>query len=97
MKCNDYSEKKYIVGEIPTLEALNSCLQDEEIVYSLINILKKRVQKGCGIDVSKLAPKGAKVHNAAKESSGPVSFMDIFSQTTQTISQNGRRKLLICY
>ena len=36
-------------------------------------------------------------NNAAKESSGPVSFMDIFSQTTQTISQNGRRKLLICY
>ena len=57
MKCNDYSEKKYIVGEIPTLEVLNSCLQDEEIVYSLINILKKRVQKGCGIDVSNLATK----------------------------------------
>ena len=52
---------------------------------------------GCGIDLSKLRPNGAKTNNAAKESSGPVSFMDIFSQTTQTISQNGRRKLLIFY
>ena len=52
---------------------------------------------GCGADLSKLRPNGAKTNNAAKESSGPVSFMDIFSQTTQTISQNGRRKLLICY
>ena len=91
MKCNDYSEKKYIVGEIPTLEVLNSCLQDEEIVYSLINILKKRVQKGCGIDVSKLAPKGAKVHNAAKETTGAVSFMDFFSYITGLIGQEGRR------
>ena len=95
MKCNDYSEKKYIVGEIPTLEVLNSCLQDEEIVYSLINILKKRVQKGCGIDVSNLAPKGAKVHNAAKETTGAVSFMDFFSYITGLIGQEGRRGALM--
>ena len=30
---------------------------------------------GCGIDISKLAPKGAKVRNAAKETSGAISFM----------------------
>lgn len=47
---------------------------------------------GVGIDLSKLRPNGATTHNAAKESSGPVSFMDLFSQVTQTISQNGRRK-----
>ena len=46
---------------------------------------------GVGIDLSKLRPNGAITHNAAKESSGPVSFMDLFSQVTQTISQNGRR------
>ena len=95
MKCNDYSKKKYIVGEIPTLEVLNSCLQDEEIVYSLINILKKRVQKGCGIDITKLAPKGAIVHNAAKETTGAVSFMDFFSYITGLIGQEGRRGALM--
>lgn len=46
---------------------------------------------GVGIDLSKLRPNGATTHNAAKVSSGPVSFMDLFSQVTQTISQNGRR------
>lgn len=47
---------------------------------------------GVGIDLSNLRPKGAVIHNAAKEATGPVSFMDLFSQVTQTISQNGRRK-----
>lgn len=46
---------------------------------------------GVGIDLSNLRPKGATTHNAAKESTGPVSFMDLYSQVTQTISQNGRR------
>lgn len=50
---------------------------------------------GCGTDLSELRPNGAVVHNASKTSSGPVSFMDLFSQTTQTISQNGRRGALM--
>lgn len=50
---------------------------------------------GCGVDLSKLRPNGAAVHNASKTSSGPVSFMDMFSQVTQTISQNGRRGALM--
>lgn len=50
---------------------------------------------GCGTDLSELRPNGATVHNASKTSSGPVSFMDMFSQITQTISQNGRRGALM--
>lgn len=46
---------------------------------------------GVGIDLSNLRPKGAVTHNAAKESTGPISFMDIYSQVTGTISQAGRR------
>ena len=47
---------------------------------------------GCGIDISKLAPRGAKVNNTAKETSGAVSFMDLYSLVTGLIGQNGRRK-----
>jgi ribonucleoside-diphosphate reductase alpha chain len=47
---------------------------------------------GCGIDIGKLAPKGATIHNAAKETSGAVSFMDLYSTVTGLIGQNGRRK-----
>ena len=50
---------------------------------------------GCGIDLSLLRPKGALTSNAAKESTGPISFMDIYSQVTGTISQNGRRGALM--
>lgn len=50
---------------------------------------------GCGTDLSKLSPRGAKVRNAAKESSGAVSFMDLYSLVTGLISQNGRRGALM--
>lgn len=50
---------------------------------------------GCGIDISKLAPEGAKVNNQAKSTSGAVSFMDTFSQVTQQICQKGRRGALM--
>lgn len=50
---------------------------------------------GCGTDLSKLRPNGSIVHNAAKISDGPVSFMDLFSQVTQTICQGGRRGALM--
>lgn len=50
---------------------------------------------GCGIDISNLAPRGAKVNNTAKETSGAVSFMDLYSMITGLIGQNGRRGALM--
>ena len=50
---------------------------------------------GCGIDIGKLSPKGARIHNAAKETSGAVSFMDLYSMVTGLIGQNGRRGALM--
>jgi ribonucleoside-diphosphate reductase alpha chain len=50
---------------------------------------------GCGVDVSKLRPNGSKVNNAAKDTSGAVSFMDLYSLTTEIIGQKGRRGALM--
>ena len=50
---------------------------------------------GCGIDISKLSPRGARINNAANETSGAVSFMDLYSLTTELIGQNGRRGALM--
>ena len=50
---------------------------------------------GIGVDVSKLRPKNATVHNAAKTTSGAVSFMELFNMTTSIIGQNGRRGALM--
>ena len=50
---------------------------------------------GCGVDISQLSPKGAKINNAAKETSGAVSFMELYSLVTALIGQNGRRGALM--
>lgn len=50
---------------------------------------------GIGIDISHLRPKGARVHNAADNSTGAVSFMELYSLTTGLIGQSGRRGALM--
>lgn len=50
---------------------------------------------GCGVDISNLRPKDAIVHNAAKSTSGAVSFMDLYSYVTGLIGQSGRRGALM--
>ena len=50
---------------------------------------------GCGVDISQLSPRGAKINNAAKETSGSVSFMELYSLVTALIGQNGRRGALM--
>jgi ribonucleoside-diphosphate reductase alpha chain len=50
---------------------------------------------GVGTDISGLRPRGAPVNNAARSSTGSVSFMELFSLTTGTIGQSGRRGALM--
>ena len=50
---------------------------------------------GCGIDISTLAPTGARINNAAKETTGSISFMDLYSLVTELIGQAGRRGALM--
>ena len=65
-----------------------------EGIYETCRDLAKTFSRGggCGIDLSLLRPNGAPVNNAAKTTTGPVSFMDTFSNVSTTIAQNGRRK-----
>lgn len=72
--------------------------QDE--IESIFECAKKLARTysyggGCGIDISQLSPRGAKINNAAKETSGAVSFMDLYSLVTELIGQNGRRGALM--
>ncbi len=50
---------------------------------------------GCGVDISKLRPKGTSVNNAAKHTTGAVSFMELYNLTTEIIGQKGRRGALM--
>lgn len=56
----------------------------------MANIYKRR--GGVGTDMSELRPRGALVNNASNTTTGVVPFMELFSQTTNTIGQEGRRK-----
>lgn len=56
---------------------------------NLANLYKRRA--GVGVDISELRPNGAKVNNSSMSSTGACSFMDLFSQTTLTIGEAGRR------
>lgn len=72
----------------------------EDNIESIFECAKKLARTysyggGCGVDISKLSPQGAKVNNAAKETSGAVSFMDLYSMVTGLIGQNGRRGALM--
>ncbi|MEJ8735751.1 adenosylcobalamin-dependent ribonucleoside-diphosphate reductase [Mediterraneibacter sp. ICN-202921] len=72
----------------------------EDEIESIFDCAKKLARTysyggGCGIDTSNLSPRGAKINNAAKETSGSVSFMDLYSLVTGLIGQNGRRGALM--
>jgi len=50
---------------------------------------------GCGLNISNLRPKDSKVNNAARTSTGAVSFMDLFNQIGEIIGCNHRRAALL--
>lgn len=82
-----YSNCYVLEAPEDNLESIFDCAKDLARTYSYGG--------GVGIDISKLAPKGAKVRNAAKESSGATSFMDLYSMVTGLIAQAGRRGALM--
>lgn len=72
----------------------------EDNIESIFECAKKLARTysyggGCGIDISRLSPRGARINNAAKETSGSVSFMELYSLVTALIGQNGRRGALM--
>ena len=72
----------------------------EDNIESIFDCAKKLARTysyggGCGVDISKLSPRGARINNAAKETSGSVSFMELYSLVTALIGQNGRRGALM--
>lgn len=59
----------------------------------LAQLMKRR--GGVGTNINKLRPSGSYVKNAAGTSTGAVSFMHRYSNTTREVAQNGRRGALM--
>lgn len=85
------------------LVSLSNCFVIGSPKDSYAEIMKTRSQQaqlmkrrgGVGYDLSQLRPRGAKVNNAAKSSTGAASFMDVCSGITNEVAQNGRRGALM--
>ena len=73
--------------ESDSIEGIMDCCKKISRTYSY--------RGGTGVNISILRPDGSKVNNAARESSGAVSFMPLFSEVTNTIGQSGRRGALL--
>jgi len=106
-----FKDFKYIIpqGSImsqlgaPSIGSLSNCFvigqpqdsyggifqKDEEMAQ----LMKRR--GGVGIDLSTLRCEGTPTTNAAKSSTGPVSFMHRYSHTTREVAQEGRRGALM--
>jgi ribonucleoside-diphosphate reductase alpha chain len=59
----------------------------------LAQLYKRRC--GVGTDVSTLRPEDWSVNNAARKTTGPISFCDLYSEVTRRIGQDGRRGALM--
>ncbi|WP_304158100.1 adenosylcobalamin-dependent ribonucleoside-diphosphate reductase [Fusobacterium ulcerans] len=72
----------------------------EDNLESIFDTAKKLARTysyggGCGVDISKLRPKGSEVNNSAKYTTGSISFMELYNLTTDIIGQKGRRGALM--
>ena len=91
------------LGNTTMLASLSNCVVVHPphdsyggILYTdqqLAQLFKRRC--GVGFDISSIRPKGLKVNNSAGSTTGAVSFMDRFSNTTREVSQLGRRGALM--
>jgi len=70
-----------------SLEGIYQCIYDSAMVY--------RTGGGVGTDLSSLRPQGARVNATVDSSPGITAFMNLFSESTNTVSQAGRRGALM--
>ena len=74
----------YVVGiKTDSIKSIYDCVVQEAMTY--------KYGGGCGHDLSLLRPSGAAILGTGGDSCGPVGFMNLFSENTNTIAQHGRR------
>ena len=74
----------YVVGiNDDSINSIYKTIQEEARTY--------KFGGGCGHDLSVLRPSGDAINGTGGESCGPVGFMNLFSENTNTIAQHGRR------
>ncbi len=93
----------YGIGNNNAITSLGNCFVVESPADSyggifktdeeLAQLMKRRC--GVGVDISTLRPKGTSVTNSAGTSTGAVSFLPRYSNTTREVAQESRRGALM--
>ncbi|MBT4707114.1 MAG: adenosylcobalamin-dependent ribonucleoside-diphosphate reductase [Candidatus Marinimicrobia bacterium] len=74
----------YVVAiKTDSIKSIYDCVVQEAMTY--------KYGGGCGHDLSVLRPSGDAINGTGGDSCGPVGFMNLFSENTNTIAQHGRR------
>lgn len=87
------SDKPVSLSNCYVIKTGDSIEQIFNAAREMAEIYKRR--GGVGEDLSDIRPAGALVNNAAETTGGVVPFMDLYSTTTTTIGQDGRRGALM--
>lgn len=73
----------YVIPVEDSIKGIYKALEEEALTH--------KFGGGTGHDLSTLRPKGAQISGTGGESCGPCGFMDLYSTSTKTIRQHGRR------
>lgn len=81
----------------PPTDSIYDEEDDPNTIWGIAGKMAKTYAYGGGVGISlrNLRPRGAEVHNNARTTTGAVSFMPLYSLTTLTIGQEGRRGALM--
>lgn len=91
---NDYQISSlsncFVIGLENNADSYGAIIRIDE---EQVQLMKRR--GGVGHDLSNIRPKGSHVNNSALTSTGLVSFMDRYSNSTREVAQDGRRGALM--
>jgi len=80
----------FVIGHDTHADSYGGILRTDE---EQVQLMKRR--GGVGHDLSHIRPKGSPVNNTALTSTGVVSFMERYSNSTREVAQDGRRGALM--
>jgi len=80
----------FVIGQDGNSDSYGAILKTDE---EQVQLMKRR--GGVGHDLSQIRPKGIPVMNSAITSTGVVSFMERYSNSTREVAQDGRRGALM--
>ena len=87
----------FVIGSLSNCVVVHSPVDSYGGIFKVDQQIAQLCKRRCGVgfDISSLRPAGMGVANSAGTTSGAISFMERFSNTTREVGQKGRRGALM--